>query len=47
MTCEIKENIDDQVGNQWFIPHGETIVIQLISTKAYVGGGQRRSVASS
>jgi hypothetical protein len=32
--AEIDTNIDDQVGDQWLVPHRETIAVQLISTKS-------------
>jgi hypothetical protein len=36
--AEIKTNINDQVGHQWFIAHWEAIAVQLISTKSICRG---------
>jgi hypothetical protein len=41
--AEIKTNINDQVGDQWFIPYGDTIVIQLISAKSICRGRPKAS----
>ena len=39
--AEIEANIDDQVGDQWFVAHRRTIAVQLISTKSIGRGGPR------